>query len=192
MTTTSPKPICKRGDVILVLFPHSDLHSAKLRPALVVQADHFQTGLPLKRQRAVRLAEVSLRLVGCTSTASFEETTSLAVPAKITARVDPALWHLEKRREMWDITGVVQVGQALAWILADDPQAPQALTYVSSRFTPKAACGRPGPRAIGGPSGPRQSRGHRRDHAGSLRALAGVDGALTTPGKRRTVDDDPL
>jgi mRNA interferase MazF len=46
MTTTLPKPVCKRGDVILVLFPHSDLRSAKLRPALVVQADDLQTGLP--------------------------------------------------------------------------------------------------------------------------------------------------
>ena len=140
----------------------------------------------------VILPLMGLRLVGRASTVSFEETTSLAVPAKIRARVDHALWHLEKRREMWDITGVVQVGQALAWILADGPQAPQALTYVSSRFTPKAARGRPGPRAIGGPSGPRRSRDHRRDHAGPLRALAGVDSALTAPGKRRTVDDDPL
>jgi mRNA interferase MazF len=29
-----------------VLFHHSDLRSAKLRPALVVQADDLQTGLP--------------------------------------------------------------------------------------------------------------------------------------------------
>jgi mRNA interferase MazF len=29
-----------------VLFPHSDLRTAKLRPALVVQADDLQTGLP--------------------------------------------------------------------------------------------------------------------------------------------------
>jgi mRNA interferase MazF len=41
-----PKPVYKRGDVILVLFPHSDLRTAKLRPALVVQADGLQTGLP--------------------------------------------------------------------------------------------------------------------------------------------------
>ena len=41
-----PKPAYKRGDVILVLFPHSDLRTAKLRPALVVQADGLQTGLP--------------------------------------------------------------------------------------------------------------------------------------------------
>ncbi|MBN1876711.1 MAG: type II toxin-antitoxin system PemK/MazF family toxin [Anaerolineae bacterium] len=42
----SPKTTCKRGDVILVLFPNSDLRTAKLRPALVVQADNLQTDLP--------------------------------------------------------------------------------------------------------------------------------------------------
>ena len=45
-TTTQPKPNCKRGEIILVLFPHSDLRTAKTRPALVVQADALQTGLP--------------------------------------------------------------------------------------------------------------------------------------------------
>ena len=44
MTTMPPKS--KRGDVILVLFPHADLRTAKRRPALVVQADNLQTGLP--------------------------------------------------------------------------------------------------------------------------------------------------
>lgn len=36
----------KRGDVILVWFPNSDLTTFKRRPALVVQADELQTGLP--------------------------------------------------------------------------------------------------------------------------------------------------
>jgi len=35
----------KRGDVILVLFPNSDLRTAKLRPAVIVQADNLQTEL---------------------------------------------------------------------------------------------------------------------------------------------------
>jgi mRNA interferase MazF len=35
-----------RGDVVLVLFPDSNLRTAKRRPALVVQADALQTGLP--------------------------------------------------------------------------------------------------------------------------------------------------
>ena len=36
----------KRGDVVLVWFPNSDLQTFKRRPALVVQADDLQTGLP--------------------------------------------------------------------------------------------------------------------------------------------------
>lgn len=41
-----PELSYNRGDVVLVLFPNSDLHTAKTRPALVVQADNLQTGLP--------------------------------------------------------------------------------------------------------------------------------------------------
>jgi len=43
MTQSSPN--YKRGDVVLVLFPHSDLVTAKHRPALIVQADNLQTNL---------------------------------------------------------------------------------------------------------------------------------------------------
>ena len=43
---TQPKPNLKRGNVVLVLFPNSDLTTAKQRPALVVQADDLETGLP--------------------------------------------------------------------------------------------------------------------------------------------------
>lgn len=35
----------KRGDVALALFPHSNLTTATLRPAIVVQADNLQTGI---------------------------------------------------------------------------------------------------------------------------------------------------
>jgi mRNA interferase MazF len=35
----------KRGDVVLVPFPNSDLRRAKLRPALIVQANDLATGL---------------------------------------------------------------------------------------------------------------------------------------------------
>lgn len=45
-TMTQPKQIFKRGDVVLVLFPNSNLTTAKTRPALIVQADNLQTGLP--------------------------------------------------------------------------------------------------------------------------------------------------
>jgi mRNA interferase MazF len=35
-----------RGDVVLILFPNSDLATFKQRPALVVQADNLATRLP--------------------------------------------------------------------------------------------------------------------------------------------------
>ena len=37
---------CRRGDVLLVLFPDSNLRTSKRRPALVVQADQLGAGLP--------------------------------------------------------------------------------------------------------------------------------------------------
>lgn len=40
-----PKPTYERGEVILVLFPYSNLKAAKVRPALVVQANNLQTDL---------------------------------------------------------------------------------------------------------------------------------------------------
>ncbi len=43
MTTT--KRMFRRGDVVLVLFPHSDLKTAKPRPALIVQMDNLESGL---------------------------------------------------------------------------------------------------------------------------------------------------
>jgi len=35
----------KRGDGVLVLFPDSNLRTAKRRPALIIQADSLNTGL---------------------------------------------------------------------------------------------------------------------------------------------------
>lgn len=39
---------CKKGDVVLIRFPNSDLVTYKKRPALVVQADEPDTGLSQK------------------------------------------------------------------------------------------------------------------------------------------------
>jgi len=38
----------KRGDVVMLLFPHSDLITAKRRPALIVQSDNIATGIAQK------------------------------------------------------------------------------------------------------------------------------------------------
>lgn len=35
----------ERGDIVLLLFPDSNLRTAKRRPALIVQADNLNTGL---------------------------------------------------------------------------------------------------------------------------------------------------
>ena len=43
MTTTSQR--YRRGEVVLVLFPHSDLNGFSRRPALVIQSDDLETGL---------------------------------------------------------------------------------------------------------------------------------------------------
>ena len=42
---TLPKPSYKRGDVVLVLFPNSNLRTAKLRPGVIVQTNNLKTGL---------------------------------------------------------------------------------------------------------------------------------------------------
>jgi mRNA interferase MazF len=39
---------CSRGDVVLLLFPHSDLITAKRRPALIVQSDNIETEIQQK------------------------------------------------------------------------------------------------------------------------------------------------
>lgn len=46
MTTTRPSnPTLRRGDVVLVLYPDSNLRTAKRRPVVIVQADQLHTGL---------------------------------------------------------------------------------------------------------------------------------------------------
>lgn len=58
---TRPSPDFERGDVVLVYFPNSDLRTAKLRPCVIVQADHLQTGL---KQRIVAMVTSNLQRSG--------------------------------------------------------------------------------------------------------------------------------
>lgn len=51
----------KRGDVVLVRYPNSDLITYKKRPALVIQADDVETGLP---QKLVALITTNLNRSG--------------------------------------------------------------------------------------------------------------------------------
>ena len=51
----------RRGEVILVLFPNSDLRTAKRRPALVIQREDLASGLP---QTIVAMISTNLARVG--------------------------------------------------------------------------------------------------------------------------------
>ena len=44
--TTTTNPRYRRGEVVILRFPHSDLRTASRRPALVLQANNLDTGLP--------------------------------------------------------------------------------------------------------------------------------------------------
>ena len=52
---------CKRGEVVLALFPDSNLRTAKPRPVLVVEADGLNTGLP---QTVVAMISSNLARLG--------------------------------------------------------------------------------------------------------------------------------
>jgi mRNA interferase MazF len=52
---------CRRGDVVLVLFPDSNLRTAKRRPALVVQADQLGTNLA---QTVVAMITINMARAG--------------------------------------------------------------------------------------------------------------------------------
>jgi len=55
--------VCRRGDVVLVRYPNSDLKTFKKRPALVVQSDAIRTGLD---QTIVALITSNLSRLGST------------------------------------------------------------------------------------------------------------------------------
>ena len=56
----------KRGDVVLVLYPNTDLRTAKKHPALIIQSDNIDTGLP---QRIVAMITSNLSRTGPTRVA---------------------------------------------------------------------------------------------------------------------------
>ncbi len=63
----------KRGDVVLVPFPNSDLKTAKLRPAIIIQANDLATGLP---QVVLAMISSNLSRVGHPSRVSIKTDTA--------------------------------------------------------------------------------------------------------------------
>jgi mRNA interferase MazF len=64
--------IYKRGEVVLVLYPESNLRKAKKRPALIVQANQLGTGLP---QTIIAMISTNLARAGHPSRVSVSLTT---------------------------------------------------------------------------------------------------------------------
>lgn len=54
----------KRGDIVILPFPDSNLLTVKIRPVIIVQADNLQTGLP---QLIVAMISSNLSRAGCPS-----------------------------------------------------------------------------------------------------------------------------
>jgi mRNA interferase MazF len=76
MLTTSPK----RGDVVLVLFPDSNLRTAKRRPVLVVQNTSLDSGLP---QTIVAMISSNLARAGHPSRVSLPMASPLGTSAGV-------------------------------------------------------------------------------------------------------------
>lgn len=62
----------EHGDVVLVLFPDSNLRTAKRRPALVIMADDLHTGLP---QTIVAMITSNMSRAGHASRVRFDKST---------------------------------------------------------------------------------------------------------------------
>jgi mRNA interferase MazF len=64
-----------RGDIVLILFPNSDLRTAKRRPTLIVQATDLNAGLP---QVIVAMISSNMKRVGHPSRVEVQLDTSAA------------------------------------------------------------------------------------------------------------------
>ena len=62
-----------RGDIVLVLFPNSNLRTAKRRPTLVVQATNLNTGLP---QVIIAMISSNMRRIGHPSRIEIRQNSS--------------------------------------------------------------------------------------------------------------------
>ncbi len=72
-----------RGDVVLVLFPDSNLVTAKRRPALVIQRDDLQSGLS---QTIVAMVTTQYAVLGTQYSVLSTEYGCLFTTARVAAR----------------------------------------------------------------------------------------------------------
>src|SRR5437588_827486 len=111
MTTTPPALPYKRGDVVLVLFPDSNLRTAKMRPALVVQADGLSTGLPQvivamitsQISRAGHPSRVTVRLASAKGKQSGLLTNSVVMADNLATVITAAIYRVIGSLSMTDV-----------------------------------------------------------------------------------------
>ena len=84
--------------------------------------------------RRLGLALALLALGACAPQRVMVVPEALEALAPVCARVDPHLWALTERWVSGGTAGDVPVGERLRQVLADDPQAPLRLTYVTSQL----------------------------------------------------------
>jgi mRNA interferase MazF len=105
-----------RGDVVLVLFPNSDLRTARRRPVLVVQADQLGTGLP---QVVVAMISSNLARSGhpsrvtVKSTDSYFHDTGLLSDSIIMTDNLATVLEIEIHRKIGRFAGMNEVGVAM-------------------------------------------------------------------------------
>ena len=109
-----------RGDVVLVLYPNSDLRTAKRRPALVVQSDDVATGLP---QRVVAMITSNLARTGPTRVSVSRESSEGRAMGILTDSVVVAdnlatVFEREIDRRLGSCPAMSAVDQALRVALA--------------------------------------------------------------------------
>ncbi len=78
----------KRGDIVLVLFPNSDLQTFKKRPALIVQADDLQTNLP----------QVIVALITSNMTRANHKSRAIVLLTHLTRRDEPGSFLAELKK----------------------------------------------------------------------------------------------
>jgi mRNA interferase MazF len=92
---------CKRGDIVLALFPDSSLRTAKPRPVLVIQADGLNTGLPQtvvamitsNLARAGHPGRVTARLASPEGARSGLRTDSVIMTDNVATILDAAIYR---------------------------------------------------------------------------------------------------